>query len=608
MRSDVKGGLSMEDKIRGLKKKLEKFETRELLGMIGTHFITFGNNAEEITAGTDIFNKTKLMSPQKQYVYLAGLLMSTNFNPDEVTHQVNSNDEFSKYEDLEKDIQDITMDYIRGFINFKDSKMDDQAIIKNLVSMEAFTSYFDMDVLRYEEQTIALIESLYKPFDIELIELTQLSVEDYLVFYKLVEEKYRESYDRAGNLRNDFDIFFESLLKEGHDIDKLLKVENSTHKERFASQLVDSMDALSTVKKEDVIAKFGKEKADVLLEKFSLTRKERDFKFYNGLNPFTQKPLSWIDDQVLFIVHPKFLLSAIYDHITTVLEDSNNSFSDRYKKLKADTVEELVLEQLKKIFGDNANYHMSVCEESGTKEHDLLIEYGQYIIVGEVKASKVREPFFNPDKAFVRIRDHFFSASGIGGAYNQAINLKRHIETQDSIVLYEDKTIPFELSNIREKKIIPCVFTLNQFGGIAINTSMLLQREKNQPYPWVCNLHDLENIVWIIEYLKKVPEEFMDYLQWRIEYHEKIMSSDELDIFEGYLFDFKVRKVKQENLFFWPTGPSLIDKIYFESHGIPYSFPPLDMVRTERKKKIGRNDPCPCGSGKKYKKCCIDKK
>lgn len=22
------------------------------------------------------------------------------------------------------------------------------------------------------------------------------------------------------------------------------------------------------------------------------------------------------------------------------------------------------------------------------------------------------------------------------------------------------------------------------------------------------------------------------------------------------------------------------------------------------KKKIGRNDPCPCGSGKKYKKCC----
>ena len=25
---------------------------------------------------------------------------------------------------------------------------------------------------------------------------------------------------------------------------------------------------------------------------------------------------------------------------------------------------------------------------------------------------------------------------------------------------------------------------------------------------------------------------------------------------------------------------------------------------TIRTQKIGRNDPCPCGSGKKYKKCC----
>ena len=27
-----------------------------------------------------------------------------------------------------------------------------------------------------------------------------------------------------------------------------------------------------------------------------------------------------------------------------------------------------------------------------------------------------------------------------------------------------------------------------------------------------------------------------------------------------------------------------------------------------RKEKVGRNDPCPCGSGKKYKKCCLGKK
>ena len=28
---------------------------------------------------------------------------------------------------------------------------------------------------------------------------------------------------------------------------------------------------------------------------------------------------------------------------------------------------------------------------------------------------------------------------------------------------------------------------------------------------------------------------------------------------------------------------------------------------TSKQNKIGRNEPCPCGSGKKYKKCCLNK-
>ena len=31
---------------------------------------------------------------------------------------------------------------------------------------------------------------------------------------------------------------------------------------------------------------------------------------------------------------------------------------------------------------------------------------------------------------------------------------------------------------------------------------------------------------------------------------------------------------------------------------------PAAPVKTPSSKKVGRNDPCPCGSGKKYKKCC----
>ena len=29
-----------------------------------------------------------------------------------------------------------------------------------------------------------------------------------------------------------------------------------------------------------------------------------------------------------------------------------------------------------------------------------------------------------------------------------------------------------------------------------------------------------------------------------------------------------------------------------------------DSKTVRNENKVGRNDPCPCGSGKKYKKCC----
>lgn len=35
-----------------------------------------------------------------------------------------------------------------------------------------------------------------------------------------------------------------------------------------------------------------------------------------------------------------------------------------------------------------------------------------------------------------------------------------------------------------------------------------------------------------------------------------------------------------------------------------YAPPEINHVPIVKQPKIGRNDDCPCGSGKKYKKCC----
>ena len=52
----------------------------------------------------------------------------------------------------------------------------------------------------------------------------------------------------------------------------------------------------------------------------------------------------------------------------------------------------------------------------------------------------------------------------------------------------------------------------------------------------------------------------------------------------------QLHALKQENA----ESPSFVDDLSFGPAPKPYLAPP----------KIGRNEPCPCGSGKKYKKCC----
>ncbi|WP_212635429.1 SEC-C metal-binding domain-containing protein, partial [Rhodobacter capsulatus] len=38
--------------------------------------------------------------------------------------------------------------------------------------------------------------------------------------------------------------------------------------------------------------------------------------------------------------------------------------------------------------------------------------------------------------------------------------------------------------------------------------------------------------------------------------------------------------------------------------GLPTGFPMAANMASAPGPKVGRNDPCPCGSGKKFKKCC----
>lgn len=76
----------------------------------------------------------------------------------------------------------------------------------------------------------------------------------------------------------------------------------------------------------------------------------------------------------------------------------------------------------------------------------------------------------------------------------------------------------------------------------------------------------------------------------------------------NYTVDFKklylnMHKAKAEWLYTIEAWNEILSEE--EQKEIKREYAESITVRIEN--RIGRNDPCPCGSGKKYKKCCIDK-
>lgn len=149
------------------------------------------------------------------------------------------------------------------------------------------------------------------------------------------------------------------------------------------------------------------------------------------------------------------------------------------------------------------------------------------------------------------------------------------------------------------------------------------------------NIFDLETILKAFTHKKQGVEDFLLFLRQRAQLQEKMFASDELEIVGGFLragsFDRYIKQ-KADIIFASPDMSDIFDEIYYEQNGITVPKRPgmeagpvfLDVRAELRKRfeethrqefesqrrsrapvnpKVGRNDLCPCGSGKKFKKC-----
>lgn len=109
------------------------------------------------------------------------------------------------------------------------------------------------------------------------------------------------------------------------------------------------------------------------------------------------------------------------------------------------------------------------------------------------------------------------------------------------------------------------------------------------------------------EIIKKWRDNFSNYIRninENIDYYKQPVEIDAI-AYAFYLMNIDAQTDKDLSL----STTSIPDEIDNDVHNriqeIHKSRLKSKVIRNEE--KAGRNDPCPCGSGKKYKKCCLNK-
>ncbi len=121
------------------------------------------------------------------------------------------------------------------------------------------------------------------------------------------------------------------------------------------------------------------------------------------------------------------------------------------------------------------------------------------------------------------------------------------------------------------------------------------------------SMDELKNGIGLRAYGQKNPVD-----QYRIEgfdMFDEMVANIKVDVVKLMLHLQKREEIKrQQTIQITKAAQEALNSINFESSNAPEKHneeaPKVNTTVVNTTPKVGRNDPCPCGSGKKYKNCC----
>ncbi len=245
-------------------------------------------------------------------------------------------------------------------------------------------------------------------------------------------------------------------------------------------------------------------------------------------------------------------------------------------------------------------YHFSIrkdileYDDVMNKQREAIYGLRRRILEGKDLTEKVREMIGNiateitENNTSSKTRAEEWDVEGINAELKELINLPDGLFSVDGIRVQADMNSHIEkfLTDLFDQR-------LQQLGDTNMKELLRYVMLKVIDDSWIDQLHNMDALregIGLRAWGQKDP--LIEYKMEGFSMFQAMMTNARRQIYE---LIFKLQLLHEKEVF----KP--------KAHSITYGAPTLDNSKPKpvvKSDKVGRNDPCPCGSGKKYKKCC----
>ena len=552
--------MSLETKSQELKDLVATYDTQWFLGGLS-------GLMENIATGRANDQLGQLSSPMRQLYFLGGLLVTSD-SANGIDIQFTP-EKWGKIVEL---LNEIEAEYYQIFFPKEDEEIDEEWKKVRKVAMPSFLSYFNQGPLNYEEQTINWVRDLFIQLDTIIETATDLKTEDFIQFYENLDQLHQKNFQgfssKNGTLRPDWKKY--SKLEIGH-AEEMPEMMLSMFEERLPLMtFVADHGIIDRFFPEEILsATLPIEKVQKILQLVTTKREQSDYLYYTATrpgNPLYEKPIVDIGEGMYQVFEVKQVIHSIEKILETICSSTTENTTKLIEK-KGKLLEERIVELFKSFFKKDYEVHLGYYVDSC--EQDILFLWKEYAFIIEAKGYKLNEPFRDPDKAFVRIKNDFKSCIGYGYSQTKRVEQKfvdkvpLKITDKNGNLIKEIDTTKYEDNDFS------IIVNLKSFGQIQNDLSTLLEKNEDDAFPWAVKLDDLEVFLLTLMAQKKNPYFFVNYLLMREDLHGKLICSDELEVCGGFISSKITEKTieKSDMIATTPDLASLFDSQYYKVMG-----------------------------------------